>query len=222
MAEENKEQVTPFVHPHDMEPTTDLSVPLTESLFLKPPVDVLNTKLHEMIGNKFLSKKGTTERERETSTQHEEVTAEFYEGTKYIGLLFSADWCAPCHTMLPLLRNFYTDINLDERQLEVILVSSDHNEKDFGKHFGGMPWTALPYGDRRNKEWAKRYNVQGVPKLVILETKTGFKVTETARKDLALASQEEPGVKGVWKSWAKLLEINKGRGVKAAEQDAVA
>ena len=115
MAEENKEQIAPFVHPHDVEPLTDLSVPLTEALFLKEPIDVLNTKLHEMIGNKFLSKKGTTERERETSTQHEEVTAEFYEGTKYIGLLFSADWCAPCHTMLPLLRNFYTDINLDER-----------------------------------------------------------------------------------------------------------
>ena len=64
--------------------------------------------------------------------------------------------------------------------------------------------------------------MQGVPKLVILETRTGFKVTDTARKDLALASQEEPGVKGVWKSWAKLLEINKGRGVKAASEDSVA
>lgn len=83
-----------------------------------------------------------------------------------------------------------------------------------------MPWTALPWGDRRIKEWGKRYNVMGVPKLVIIETKTGFKVTDTARKDLSLASQEEPGVKGVWKSWAKLLEINKVRGVKRAAEDA--
>ena len=86
---------------------------------------MLNTKLHEMIGNKFLAKKGLSEREREQSTQMEEVTAEFYEGTKYIGLLFSAEWAAPCHTMMPHLRNFYTDINLDERQFEVILVSND-------------------------------------------------------------------------------------------------
>ena len=109
MAEEHKE---PFVHPHDMKPTIDLKTPLSVDLFVRPPVDVLNTKLHEIIGNKFLAKKGTTERERETSMAMEEVTAEFFEGTKYIGLLFSADWCAPCHTMMPMLRNFYTDINL--------------------------------------------------------------------------------------------------------------
>jgi len=120
--------------------------------------DVLTTKLYEIVGNKFLAKKGNTESEREKSTQMEEVTAEFFEGTKYIGLLFSADWCAPCHTMMPLLRNFYTDINLDERQFEIILVSNDHSEKDYNKHFGAMPWAALPYGDRRIKEWGKRYN----------------------------------------------------------------
>lgn len=84
-----------------------------------------------MIGDKFNAKKGVTEREREQSTQVEEVTAEFFESTKYIGLLFSADWCAPCHSMMPLLRNFYTDINLDERQFEVIFVSNDHSEKDY-------------------------------------------------------------------------------------------
>ena len=157
-----------------------------------------------------------SERDRENSKQFEEVTAEFFEGTKYIGLLFSADWCAPCHTMMPLLRNFYTDINLDERLFEIILVSADRTEADFTKHFGQMPWAAIPYGDARIKEFTARYKCTGVPKLIILETKTGFKVTDTARKDLSLANKEEPGVKGVWKSWAKLLEINKGRGVKKA------
>ena len=90
--------------------------------------------------------------------------------------------------MMPLLRNFYTDINLDERIFEVILVSNDHNEQDFRKHFGGMPWSAIPFGDPRIQEFAKTYKVQGVPKLVILDAKTGFKVTETARKDLVLAN----------------------------------
>lgn len=141
----------------------DLTIPLTVDLFLKPPVDVLNTKLYEIIGNKFLSKKGTTERERETTTAREEVTAEYFEGCKYIGLLFSADWCAPCHTMMPLLRNFYTDINLDERQFEIILCPNDSDEKGFDKHYGGMPWCSLPYNDPRIKEWMRRYNVLGVP-----------------------------------------------------------
>ena len=200
MAEETKETKEPYVHPFDMKPViTDLTKPLTVDLFLKDPIDVLNTQLYEIIGNKFLSKKGTTERERETTTAREEVTAEYFEGCKYIGLLFSADWCAPCHTMMPLLRNFYTDINLDERQFEIILVSNDSDEKGFDKHYGGMPWTSLPYGDPRIKEWMRRYNVLGVPQLIILEARTGFKVTDSARKDLALAQNEEPGVKGSWK-----------------------
>ena len=37
------------VHPHDMKPIiSDLKKPLTVDLFLKPAVDVLNTKLHEI------------------------------------------------------------------------------------------------------------------------------------------------------------------------------
>jgi nucleoredoxin len=146
----------------------------------------------------------------------EEVTFEYFEGTKYIGLLFSAEACAPCHTMLKLVRNFYSDINLDERQFELILCPADKQEKDFHKHYSTMPWTSLPYGDERIGQWLKRYNVLGVPQLIIIDAKTGFKVTDSARKDLGLAQHEDPGVKGVWKSWGKLLEINKARGVKKA------
>jgi hypothetical protein len=137
------------VHPHDMPPTKGLTAPLSVEMFEKAPVDVLNTKLHEVIGNKFLAKKGATERERETTAAMEEVTAEYFEGTKYIGLLFSAEACAPCHTMLKLVRNFYSDINLDERQFELILCPADKQEKDFFKHYSSMPWTSLPYGDER-------------------------------------------------------------------------
>ena len=58
--------------------------------------------------------------------------------------------------------------------------------------------------------------------MIILDAKTGFTVTQSARKDLALAAKEQPGVKGVWKSWAKLHEINKVRGVKQAQHACVA
>ena len=40
----------------------------------------------------------------------------------------------------------------------------------------------------------KRYEVTGVPKLIIIDSKTGFKITDTARKDLNLAQQEDVGV----------------------------
>ncbi len=92
-----------------------------------------------------------------------EVTADYFESTKFIGLLFSAEACAPCHTMLQLLRNFYTDINVDERQFEIVLVSSDQTEKEWYKAYSSMPWTSLPYGDERIQSFMKKSNVLGVP-----------------------------------------------------------
>jgi len=85
-----------------------------------------------------------------------------------------------------------------------------------------MPWTSLPFGDSRIQQFLKRYEVSGVPQLIIIDTKTGFKITDSARKDLKLAQQDQVGVNGVWKSWLKLHEINKVRGVKRAQEDATA
>lgn len=151
------------VHPHDAKPSVDLATPLSVELFMRPPADVLNTHLKDIIGNRFLAKKGTTERERELSTVTEEVTADYFEGCKYIGLVFSANNCAPCYTMMQLLRNFYTDINLEERLFEVVLVSADKNEKDWKDHFNTMPWLSIPFGDMRNFTLAREHEVSGVP-----------------------------------------------------------
>ena len=85
-----------------------------------------------------------------------------------------------------------------------------------------MPWTTLPFGDARIQQFLKHYEVTGVPKLIIIDSRTGFKITDTARKDLQLAQQVDIGVQGVWKSWLKLHEINKVKGVKRAQEDAIA
>ena len=65
--------------------------------------------------------------------------------------------------MLKLLRNFYSDINLDERLFELILVPTDASDKDWLKQFNSMPWTSLPYGDQRIGQFMKRYGCIGVP-----------------------------------------------------------
>ena len=123
MTEETKTEAP--VHPHDQKPLFDITIPLTLDMFRVEPIDVLNLKLSQVIGNKFLAKRGASERERESTTLTDEVTADYFEGTRFIGLYFSAEWAAPCKTMLKLLRNFYSDINLDERLFEIILVPTD-------------------------------------------------------------------------------------------------
>jgi nucleoredoxin len=57
----------------------------------------------------------------------ESANLENLAGLKYVGLYFSADWCPPCKHMLQPLKNFYTDVNLAERTLELIMVSSDRS-----------------------------------------------------------------------------------------------
>lgn len=47
-----------------------------------------------------------------------------------------------------------------------------------------MPWLSLPYGDERIGKLMTQYKITAIPALIILDAKTGFKVTEKARKDL--------------------------------------
>ena len=133
----------------------------------------------------------------------ESVTAECFNGLKYVGLFFSADWCPPCKHMLQPLKNFYTDVNLAERTFEIVLVSSDRTEKDWKAHHSTMPWMSLPWGDPRIDALREKFNVLGVPILVILDAETGITVTATARKDI------RKDVNDVYTTWAKLVDLKK-------------
>ena len=74
-------------------------------------------------------------------------------------LFFSANWCPPCQTFLPKLVEFYNEINLETKILEIICiiiiikdVSKDRNTEEFEEHYEKMPWISLPKGDSRNKK----------------------------------------------------------------------
>ena len=80
--------------------------------FKVQPKDPLNTKIKDLLGNRFIMKRGTTEKEKEETTFTEETTAAAFEDCKYVGLFFSAGWCPASKMMLKSLKNFYTDANL--------------------------------------------------------------------------------------------------------------
>ena len=117
--------------------------------FTVQPVDVLDTSIEKVIGEKFIQKCGNTEREREETSLTEPASSESFSGLKYVGLFFSADWCPPCKHMLQPLKNFYTDVNLHERTFEIVLVSSDRTQEEWKRHHSSMPWMSLPWGDPR-------------------------------------------------------------------------
>lgn len=60
-----------------------------------------------LLGNKFLNKSETVE-------LHPLKTYEV------VCLFFSAKWCPPCQTLLPKIVEFYNEINLETKILEII------------------------------------------------------------------------------------------------------
>jgi len=124
----------------------------------------------------------------------EKPVAEVLQG-KYVGIYFSAHWCPPCRGFTPQLAQSYKD-HLKAKELEIVFVSSDRDEKSFNDYYGEQPWVALPYGNRDKKEFLnKKFKVQGIPTFVILDQE-GAVVTADARGEV---SEDPEGKNFPWK-----------------------
>jgi hypothetical protein len=95
-------------------------------------------------------------------------------------------------------------------------VPLDKSEDEFREHYSHMPWLTLPYNDERVAKLKNKYNITSIPELVIVDSHTGFLVTLKGRKDI-----HEQGIKTI-PDWAKLLELNKERAIKKAEEERLA
>lgn len=57
-----------------------------------------------------------------------------------------------------------------ENELEIIFVSSDHDQSSFDGYFGSMPWIAIPFEeDHIRSGLGAAYSVQGIPTLIVLD-----------------------------------------------------
>jgi len=109
-------------------------------------------------------------------------TAEAMKGKKAVGLYFSAHWCPPCRGFTPKLAEIYSGLVGAGKEFEIVFVSSDREEDAFREYFSEQPWLALPYSDRKLKNaLSKKYKVQGIPTLVIVDAQTGELITKDGR-----------------------------------------
>jgi len=100
-------------------------------------------------------------------------------GGKPIGLYFSAHWCPPCRGFTPKLAEFYKDGLKDN--MEIIFVSSDRDESSFNDYAAEMPWKALPFDKRDEKEkLSKAFGVSGIPSFVVMRS-DGTTITTDGR-----------------------------------------
>ena len=122
------------------------------------------------LGNKFLYKTDLIE-------------ASPFKTNMVVCLYYTASWCPPCQGFCPLLIDFYNDINSAEKKLEIILVSRDQNKDDFEEYYAQMPWLAIPFNDDRIPTLAEKYNIKGIPILLVLK-KNGDVVTKAGKMDV--------------------------------------
>jgi len=139
--------------------------------------------MDSLLGTTLLSKDGNVS------------TNEAFVGKKAVAIYFSAHWCPPCRGFTPKLAEWYK-ADLQSKGLEVVFVSSDKDEDAFNSYYSEMPWLALPFADRDGKAALnKKFKVNGIPSLVIVDAQTGELITADGR---AAVSSDPTGEKIPW------------------------
>jgi thiol-disulfide isomerase/thioredoxin len=93
--------------------------------------------------------------------------------TKYYVFYHTASWCPPCRKFTPDLVDFYNKNKPNNDEFEVILITSDSDEKSMEDYTVDkqMPWPQLELSkvDRFKKEF--KHPGRGIPNLVITDLK---------------------------------------------------
>jgi len=114
---------------------------------------------------------------------------------KVVCFYFSAHWCPPCRSFTPDLAKFYTSMKAQDKNIEIVFVSSDNDEAGFKEYFKEMPWLALPYSERDKKgSLSSKYKVGGIPTLVVI-AEDGKVITKNGRTEV---DNDPEGAKFPW------------------------
>jgi thiol-disulfide isomerase/thioredoxin len=107
--------------------------------------------------------------------------ADVLAGKEFVLLYASAHWCPPCRQFTPRLMKFYSKF---KNNVEVVFLSADHDEDGFESYFASMPWKAVPYDDDGREKFMGYIKVTGIPRLVVLDGKTGRTIVDNAVSQL--------------------------------------
>lgn len=79
----------------------------------------------------------------------------------------------PCRQFTPELVTFYEKMNKKRKNsFEIVWVSRCRDMESYANYFAHMPWLALPPEEasgERGESLGRKYGVQGIPSLVLLD-----------------------------------------------------
>ena len=116
---------------------------------------------------------------------------------KIILVYFSMHNCPPCREFTPLLVELYNETNEHSKVMEVVFMSGDQSQNLYEEYYAEMPWLALPFKDARMKPAAKHFGVRGLPRLVVLNAKTGATLNDNA---VQIVTEQGPVIIEQWLS----------------------
>lgn len=113
-----------------------------------------------------------------------EVDAKTALTGKYFGIYFSAHWCGPCRQFTPQVIETYKKIKESGKEFEIVFVSCDRAEKQFGEYFATMPWLSTGFEDERNDSIQGFCHVNGIPQLTLV-SENGTVISHNGRQAIA-------------------------------------
>ena len=127
--------------------------------------------MEDSLGTKFIHKS-------------EVVEIQPLKSYEVVCLYFGAGWCPPCSTFLPLLLEFYNEVNIENKIVEIIYVSRDKSKDEYEEETREFPWISLPFADHRIQKLLDVHEIKGIPVLIVLK-KNGEVATTTGKQDVA-------------------------------------
>ncbi len=91
--------------------------------------------------------------------------------TKYYLFYYTASWCGPCQTFTPSLVKFYDTHKPESDEFEIILITSDSDQKAMEKYAIGkkMNWPHLKFSKVRSFKKKFKHPGSGIPNLVLTD-----------------------------------------------------
>lgn len=85
---------------------------------------------------------------------------------------FSAHWCGPCRKFTPQLVAYYNRTVQQHPEVEVVFYSFDHSAAEMESYMreANMPWLALDYGRRQEKQTLADTAGEAIPALVLADS----------------------------------------------------
>ena len=96
---------------------------------------------------------------------------EMEKPAKYYMFYYTASWCGPCHKFTPSLVEFYNKYKPADRDFEVILITSDSDEKAMDGYAAEMkmPWPQLKLAKTAKFKQEFHHPGGGIPNLVLTD-----------------------------------------------------